>query len=297
MRYLLILTAIALLAGCDRAVIDGKVFDARGEALPGVSVMAAGTPYESLTNGRGEYALRFVPSKEFHVKFFKTGYTTGDLRIQNVTAARSVTANPINLISLPEGPGVYLSDAKFTDYIRTAADTPTSFQRASDKSAVFGTHRQPIETMVRTPFIVIYRGFTIPRYGIKMNRLEEIDVMPPPGVSGKTGGKAWVRSGDVPIDVREVDVGQGQLLSITFANELDYGAYAVHWGSLDGDLNAEEHRMFCFKVAEQPTPTADLAKPAPDGTGPGAADKKSAPPKTLPPVSEAAPDTPDEREL
>jgi hypothetical protein len=276
-RYTPILIAALVLAGCDSAVIEGKVFDARGETLPGVSVLTVDTPYETLTNGRGEYRVRFVPRQEFHVKFFKTGYTTGDLRIQKVLEARSVVANPISLISLPEGPGVYLSNDRFSTYLRTTIDTPTSLERMADKSTVFGTHRQPVETLARKPFIVIYRGFTIPRYGIKLNRLEEVEVMPPAGVSGKEGLKAWVRSGEVPIDVREVDLGQGQLLSIAFSGELEFGAYAVHWGALDGALASEEPRIFCFRIIEQMTPVDDLAKPATKEATPRDAAKKPAP--------------------
>ena len=288
-RYIPLLAACLILAGCDSAVIEGKVFDARGETLPGVSVLTVDTPYETLTNGRGEYRVRFVPRQEFHVKFFKTGYTTGDLRIQKVLEARSVKANPISLISLPEGPGVYLSDDRFSTYLRTMIDTPTSLERMADKSSVFGTHWQPVETLARKPFIVIYRGFTIPRYGIKLNRLEEVDVMPPAGVSGKEGLKAWVRSGEVPIDVREVDLGQGQLLSIAFSGELEFGAYAVHWGALDGALASEEPRIFCFRIIEQMTPVDDLATPATKEATPRDAAKKPAPsaPEATGPVDDA----------
>jgi hypothetical protein len=282
MRFLPLFIAV-LLAGCDSAVIQGKVFDARGEALPGVSVLTVGTPYETLTNGRGEYRVRFVPRSEFHVKFFKTGYTTGDLRIQDVTEPTAIEATSISLISLPESPGVYLSDERFSEYLRTTPDTPANLQRKSDESTVFGTRKQLVETLAQRPFIVIYRGFTIPRYGIKLNRLEEVEVMPPPGVSGKEGMKAWVRSGDIPIDVHEVDVGQGQLLSITFAGELPFGAYAVHWGALDGDLTSKERRVFCFKIVEQYTPAPEAAKPAADATAPGEPGKK---PETETPVTD-----------
>ena len=277
-RYTPILIACLILAGCDSAVIEGKVFDARGETLPGVSVLTVDTPYETLTNGRGEYRVLFVPRQEFHVKFFKTGYTTGDLRIQNVVEARSVRANPISLISLPEGPGVYLSDDRFSAYVRTTIDDkPTNLTRKAENSTVFGTYRQPVETLARKPFIVIYRGFTIPRYGIKLNRLEEVEVKPPADVSGKEGLKAWVRSGEVPIDVREVDPGQGQLLRIAFSGELDFGAYAVHWGALDGALASEERRIFCFRIIEQMTPVDDFAKPAAKEATPRDAAKKPAP--------------------
>ncbi|MBM3290744.1 MAG: carboxypeptidase regulatory-like domain-containing protein, partial [Candidatus Hydrogenedentes bacterium] len=283
---LLAIHLLLLVARCDSAGIEGRVFDARGEALPGVSVLTVGTPYETLTNGRGEYRVRFVPRDEFHVKFFKTGYTTGDLRIQNVTQARSVTANPISLISLPEGPGVYLSDDRFTEYVRTAIDTPSDMRRKADKTTVPGTYRPPIETLKRRPFIVVFRGFTVPRYGIKMNRLEETDVLRPGDDTGKDTRKAWVRSGEVPIDVREVDVGQGQLLSITMPGELELGAYAVHWGALDGDRTTEEPRVFSFRIIEEPTPIADLEVPADSAAPPGGAPKKPAP------VRPAAEDSP-----
>jgi len=247
-----------MVVGCDSAVIQGVVLDARGETLPGVSVRTVGTPHEALTNGRGEYRVRFVPQEEFHVQFFKTGYTTGDLRIQSVTEARSVKANPISLISLPEGAGVYLSDNRFSHYERTTFDTPKQLERQSDKSIVFGSLRVPVETKDLRPFIVIYRGFTIPRCCPKLNALEEAEVK----VGAKEGVKAWVRAGEIPIEVNEVDVGQGQLLSALPLAELPYGAYAVHWGGLDGDLTADESRMFAFKIVEEFTPTEVPEEPA-----------------------------------
>ncbi|NUM55482.1 MAG: carboxypeptidase-like regulatory domain-containing protein [Candidatus Hydrogenedentes bacterium] len=282
-----LVAAVLLLVGCDSAVIQGKVYDSRGEALPGVSVLTVDTPYEALTNGRGEYAVRFVPKREFHIKFFKTGYTTGDLLIRDVLDARPVTATPISLISLPEGPGVYLSDERYTKYERAAPDKPVELRRVADESTVFGTHRQPYETLDRSPFIVVYRGFTIPRYGIKMNRLEEAEVKRPDGISGKEGLKAWVRSGEVPIDVSVVDVGQAQLLRISYAGELGLGAYAVQWGALDGDLTAEEPRIFCFRVVETLTPPPDLAKPATDDAAPGDAPKTKPAPDDVPEINEA----------
>lgn len=283
--------AAILLAGCDSAVIEGKVFDARGEALPGVSVRTIDTPYEALTNGRGEYRVRFVPRQEFHVKFFKTGYTTGDLRIQKVVQPRSVTANPISLISLPEGPGVYLTDDRYSDYMRTTFDTPVKFRRKSDDTIVFGTFHPPVETLVRRPYIAVYRGFTIPRFGIKLNRLEETEVLRADDTASKEGKKAWVRAGEVPIDVREVDVGQGQLLSVTLNNDLGPGGYAVHWGALDGDSSLDEPRIFCFKVVEELTPLNDTVELPSEKTKPGQSARK--PPAPAPSLSDA-PSTPAE---
>lgn len=277
-RFLYSLLTIALFSGCDAAIIQGKVFDSRGETLPGVSVLTEGTPYEALTNGRGEYAVRFVPKEEFHVKFFKTGYTTGDLLIRDVLEARPVTATAISLIKLPEGPGVYLSDERYSAYERAASDTPVELRRMSDESTVFGTYRQPRETLDRSPFIVVYRGFTIPRYGIKMNRLEETEVKPPEGVSGREGVKAWVRSGEIPVDVSVVDVGQAQLLRIAYVGELGLGGYAVHWGALDGDKTAEEERLFCFRIVEKLTPPEGTVDGAEEGA-PDEAAKKGATPK------------------
>ncbi|MCC6798462.1 MAG: carboxypeptidase regulatory-like domain-containing protein [Candidatus Hydrogenedentes bacterium] len=247
-----------LLAGCDSAVIQGVVLDARGETLPGVSVHTVGTPYEALTNGRGEYRVRFVPQEEFHVQFFKTGYTTGDLRIQSVTEARSVRANPISLISLPESSGVYLSDNRFSHYERTTFDTPKQYERQSDESIVYGFLRAPVETKDLRPFIVIYRGFTIPRCCPKLNALEETEVK----VGAKENVKAWIRAGEIPIEINEVDVGQGQLLSVLPAGELPYGAYAIHWGMLDGDMSVDESRAFAFKIVEEFTPTEAPEEPA-----------------------------------
>jgi len=250
-------------------------------------VLTVDTPYEALTNGRGEYRVRFVPRDVFHVKFFKTGYTTGDLRIQDVTEARSVVANTISLISLPEGPGVYLSNDRFSTYDRTTFDTPSEMKRKDDESVVFGTFRSPFETKERWPFIVVYRGFTMPRYGMKLNRLESIEVMAAQGVSGKEGVKAWVRSGEVPIGIKVVDVGQDQLLRIELSRELEFGAYALHWGALDGDLTSEERRIFCFNVVEEFTPPPDLITPATEDVAPGEAGKKKPAPSEPEPEPES----------
>ncbi|HRI88769.1 MAG TPA: carboxypeptidase-like regulatory domain-containing protein [Candidatus Hydrogenedentes bacterium] len=262
MRYLLPIMLI-LLAGCDGAVIDGVVIDGRDQALPGVAVRVEGTPYETLTNGRGEYRVRYVPNKELQVRFAKTGYTSFALPIEAQQDTKPFVAPRVRLAQLPEGPGVFLYEN--FDYVRTTFVTPDQLKRKSDATIVFGTLRKDLtETLKRAPSIGIYRGYQIPVHGIRMNRLEETEVLPLPGYSGSEGNFAWTRGPEIAIDIRPVDSSDktgAQLLQVWFPRELDYGAYAIHWGALDGDAMSEERRMFCFKVVETLTPPEKIDDP------------------------------------
>ncbi|HRK36517.1 MAG TPA: hypothetical protein PLJ47_18110, partial [Candidatus Hydrogenedentes bacterium] len=83
-------------------------------------------------------------------------------------------------------------------------------------------------------------------------------------VTGSEGNFAWTRGPEIAIDIRPVDSSDktgAQLLQVWFPRELDYGAYAIHWGALDGDAMSEERRMFCFKVVETLTPPEKIDDP------------------------------------
>jgi len=248
--------------GCDSAVINGTVVDSRKQALPGVAVRAEGTPYEALTNGRGEYDVRYVPQAGLRLSFAKTGFTSFTLPLDVQDAVR-VDAPAVMLAQLPESPGVFLYEN--FEYTRTTFVTPDQLKRKEDETIVFGTLRKDLaETLKHAPPIGIYRGYQMPAFGIRLNRLEETEVHPLPGYSGKEGIMAWIRGAEVPIDVRPVDSsdrGDAQLLQIFFMKELDLGAYAIHWGALDGDPMSEERRMFCFKVVDQLTPAEKIDDP------------------------------------
>lgn len=256
MRTFFAIVGALVLAGCDSAVISGTVIDARGQALPGVAVRVDDTPYETLTNGRGEYRLRYIPQESVRLRFAKTGFTSFTLE-QPAEYATKIEAPKVRLAQLPESPGVFLYENY--EYIRTTFETAQTLKLKSDQTIVMGTVRKDlVETLKRAPAIGIYRGYQIPAYGIRLNKLVSTEVMPPEGLSGEEGIVAWTRGPEVPIDVRPVDGSnreQAQLLQIFFQQELDYGAYAVHWGALDGVTTTNEPRIFCFKVVEELTPS------------------------------------------
>lgn len=271
LRLAFILSAVApLLSGCGGAVVEGTVVDPHGEPLPGVAVRVEGTRYSALTNGVGRYKVRYVPG-EVVLGFSKNGYTPNRLTRQWPRAQPIREPTAVRLDPLPPAPGVYLMDDDYR-FWPTSSLKLDELKRKSDQAVVYGT-RNPIsaETTFRGPAIVIYRGYNMPLYGVKLTKLEKAEVEQQSGLSGTEGVEAWVAGADLPIAVNPIDQEEQQLLQIQLQDILELGAYAVHWGALYGDTLSEQQRIFCFRIVDQLTPV----EPEGEEQGDGAASKSA----------------------
>jgi TonB-linked SusC/RagA family outer membrane protein len=78
--------------------VSGKVSDAVGGALPGVSVTAKGTSQGSATDGAGNYVVN-VPSGSTVLVFSFIGYTTQEIVIGNQTQINVALAEDVAILS------------------------------------------------------------------------------------------------------------------------------------------------------------------------------------------------------
>ncbi len=240
MRWIILL--VGLLGGvqsCFGPSIQGRVVDVQGGSLPGVAVNVVNTGDQDLTTPLGEYRVRYEPG-HVELEFLKTGYTRGRLEM-TLEEARNVSARDVMLWPLPQAKGVYFF-ANFR-YRATAALEPQAFETAN-LGTVYGTeHWTDVQTVDAAPVLIAHR---LPLAGLRMHRMElrELFVEEPSG--GTRSVEAWTRAGEVPIDGQYLDE-DGALLQVILTDELDPGAYAVHWGALEGDP-AVDTRIFFFSI-------------------------------------------------
>ncbi|MCP4642083.1 MAG: carboxypeptidase regulatory-like domain-containing protein [bacterium] len=236
--------ALALAVGCAQPVVEGRVVDVKGDALPGAAVTVAGTPYQALTNARGEYRVSYRPGP-VQVDCVKTGYTPGRLELE-VTEARVVPARDVALWPLPPDAGVFLFQN--CRYTATKPIQPETFQGAGDRT-VHGTRRwSEVETLDPQPTIM---SFNMPRYGIRFCQLELAEIPLAIEMTGPQTIEIWRPTRTIPISAVAIDGPDGVLVQVRYDGALSPGCYAVHWGALDGDTHLET-RMFFFSVGERP---------------------------------------------
>ncbi len=244
--------------GCGVGYIEGTVVDVAGEALPGVAVQVEGTPHQGLSNALGRYTVKYEPG-QLSLYFSKTGYTPGML-VLDVNEMRSVEATPVLLWRLPEGKGVYFYENH--RYRRTDFVNPAPFKSKLDGSIIYGTPRWPREsTTDPEPLIICYK---MPIYGGKLCQMTLMEVQPTSEQATAQEVSAWAVGKEIPIAMEPIDAPEGLLVQIRMNTPLEMGAYAVHWGALNGDQSQDE-RMFFFNVVEpiEPLPAAsEKAAPA-----------------------------------
>jgi Carboxypeptidase regulatory-like domain len=260
-----------LAAGCSPAVIEGTVADVKGDALPGVAVRVEGTNHEALTDAVGTYQVYFKPGT-VQLSFFKTGYTPGRLEL-DVDAPRQVQAAQVVLWPLPVNKGVYLyEDFRYRELTRIK---PSLFVPATGAPA-YGTRRWAgIETVAPAPLILCF--FIPPRRGAKLCRLQLAEMTLREARGGDDTVNVWVAGTPIPMAEVPIDGIDGHLVQIKPVNPLSPGAYAIHWGALDGQSDSEP-LMFFFSVGEdfspiaaanEDTQAADESDEAPEKAEPG----------------------------
>ncbi len=234
------LLAVAL-AGCNRGMIHGTVVDLEGEPLPGVAVEIEGTRTQALTGELGEYTV-FFPPGPITLRFMKTGYTSG--RLELTPRGRRVQATSVSLWRLPQDKGVYL----FEDFQYLPTDWVEPEQLVTtDNRIVYGTRRQ-IQLAITEPEPMLIAHKMQPAYDAQFCRMHLIEV-----TLQEPGGEPYTREiltkdEPLPIDVAPVDPPEKLLLRLRPLEPLEPGAYAVHWGALDGYRTADP-RMFLFRIA------------------------------------------------
>jgi hypothetical protein len=262
---LLAATALLMLAGCVESTLTGQVRDIQDEALPGVAVTVAGTPYQDTTDALGGYAVP-APDGPCELVFHKTGYTSGRLAVYEETD-RAQPLTPMKLWPLPPAKGVYL----FRDF-RYAAAKPFEVERfeTAEGDLVFGTSTyQPGrgDVVVAESPLPLILCHNMPLQDVMVHRLEREEVAPDDEEEGVVE-EVWRPAAVFPASLEAIDPPDVTLQRVRLFSPLEPGLYAVSWGSLEGDLEGER-RMFVFTVpGDEPPPGAEAAngQDPPDGT-------------------------------
>jgi Carboxypeptidase regulatory-like domain len=240
-----------LLAGCGRAVVEGRVVDERGEGLPGVAVMVAGGDRQALTDARGHY--RFVcPPGIYNAAYAKSGYTleTGTVDTSN---RRWNTQETVSLWNLPPKDGVFIYEDH--RYVPAEWMVPKQFFMR-DGSMSYGIQRVPeVYTDDDMPRIMFYK---MPRYDVQLSRLQVVTAKLPADDSQTFS--VWTAAGTMTTDLTPVAAADPSLLQLEVTEPLQPGTYAIHWGALDGYSTINE-RIYLFDVREPVMPEFEHVEP------------------------------------
>ena len=237
-------SAVILFCGCNATVIEGKVLDIKGEALPGVTVSVQGAATQALTNALGAYKLRVAPG-HWMLFFHKSGYTPGRFEI-DAEAPGIIEARPVTLWCLPPGNGVFLYEEY--RYRATRAIERETFL-AQDGRMLYGTvkfdpeHPDSAATNNATPILLCYN---MPRSGVCLHRLERTDVVLEDARNG-TSVKIWTPVESFPVSLISIDEPEGLLQQVQLDTNLQPGVYAVNWGAFDTSAGADP-RIYLFSV-------------------------------------------------
>jgi hypothetical protein len=259
---------LVFLAGCERAIVEGRAMNAQGEALPGVVVRLAGTDRQDLSDALGRYRLTASRNLgDARLQLSKSGYAPADVTVE-LHGRLLVDAPDATLWPLPLNPGVYtLRDAKYV-----AADwvLPKQYY-LKDGSSSFGAELpEPLRAGADAAelFIVCYRT---PRYNARLSRLASAEATVP-GLDSEAQ-QIWVESGTIGAGLEPVDQPTGQLLRVVVDRPLEPGIYGVHWGAMEG-YTTLENRVYAFEIVAPPEPDPEAgAEGASEGEGAGAEPK------------------------
>jgi len=235
------------LCACNAGVAKGTVVDMRQETLPGVAVIFEGTNRQDLTNARGEYALR-LGGQSGRLRFAKTGYAPAVADV-GASAGKTVKLPPVTLWRLPSEPGVFLLEQY--RYERLDPVSPEKFD-TQNLGIVYGTRLWfGTETTDSEPMLVCHK---LQPYGVRVSRLHLAELLLRMQVEGTDTVEAWIPTQSIPAALVPIDRPEGQLQRVRCAEPLKPGTYAVHWGILDGAIDAREKRFFVFHVVDARTP-------------------------------------------
>lgn len=225
---------------CSRNAVQGIVRDTRGDPLPGVVVQVAGGDPQALSDARGHYRLTLPPG-DVRLEFSKTGYAPAELAVYS--RQRGVTAaGELRMWKLPMSPGVYLLED--FRYRQMSWVIPRQFYMA-DETVAYGTRSDPSPAILSSePVIICYHT---PRYDARLTRLVRAQATQ---AASKTGDfEVWTAGGTIVADLVPVDQPQGTLRRLRIDRPLEPGAYAVHWGALEGYTTLES-RVYMFEVTD-----------------------------------------------
>lgn len=255
MKYLvktiLLIFLAMVVGGCKGPHISGLVETVHGEALPGVAVKIEGQRSHALTNGLGTYTIGYDEG-DLTLHFIKSGYAPAALDLP-VYEPREVQATTVQMWRLPASSGVFLyADGR---YAMTTPFIPERFE--TEDGVLFGTKR-PIDATTESdnPTLIIHR---MPAGNVTLHRLERREIVLIVDGGRDTPVEAWVGAEALPVAARPVDYPDRMLHQLDMGGFLAPGAYAIHWGALEGNTTVES-RMFMFRVlGEEPVPPSEVA--------------------------------------
>ncbi len=234
------LAIVLSVPACYRSGVSGTVRNVQGEGLPGVVVQVSGEDTQAITDARGHYRIASATADAM-LDFFKTGYAPAQVQLDADTRRQAVRGD-VQMWQLPGSAGAYLLD----DYRYTQISwvIPRQFFM-SDGTVAYGTRSEPSPaTNTSEPVILCYRT---PRYDARLSRLVRAKPMQPSATAAPF--EIWTAGGTIDADLVPVDTPQGVLRRLRIDRPLEPGAYAVHWGALEG-YTTLENRVFLFEVAE-----------------------------------------------
>ncbi len=244
-------------------------------------VRVAGTDFEALSTATGHYSLRVAPG-ELSINFFKTGYTPVHITL-SALATGAVEGPPVSLWPLPLGEGVYL----FQNFRYHQAEHPrVNRYRVETLGLVFGTTVEPQlaidwvapEEMpdMNPPLLIAHK---LPPYDARMHKLQQVKAAPaplagmsvdaPPAKQPQYTEKVWIAEEPVALRARPIDEPEKLLVELRAAQALEPGAYAIHWGALEG-YDSIDPRVFLFRIVPAPEPETP-----PEGEGEELSEEKS----------------------
>jgi hypothetical protein len=95
----------ALLHGCKKAAISGRVIDLFGQPVAGATITIPKTAFTATSDAAGRYSLSYAPG-QFEVHVAKATYTSATVP-WNVTESTALPSADITLYPNPEKPGIY----------------------------------------------------------------------------------------------------------------------------------------------------------------------------------------------
>ncbi len=274
------------LAGCERAIVEGRALNARGEALPGVVVRIAGTDRQDLSDALGQYRLTSERTRgDARLQLSKSGYAPAEVTVQ-IGRRLVVPAPDATLWPLPLNPGVYSFSG--AQYVSADWVLPKQYY-LKDGSTAFGAELpETLRASVDASDVYIV-CFRTPRYNARLSRLSTAEATVP-GLDSESL-QVWVESGTIGAGLTAIDHPAGQLLRVVVDRPLEPGVYGVHWGAMEG-YTTLENRVYAFEIA---APPADEPEADGEGDADAAAETKShtEPAKAAPETKPAIQSKPD----
>ena len=75
----------------NKIPVSGKITDASGNGLPGVSLLVKGSRISTITDLNGEYSIN-IPDNKSILIFSSVGYTTQEITVGNRTLSNDATS-------------------------------------------------------------------------------------------------------------------------------------------------------------------------------------------------------------